>query len=83
MEADQRIAKEGALFATSGIEFGHPGKNEKRLGGAQRLALAVIVGEHERFPRYEQKELASFGSERRIVSSCARAREHCQNAPQN
>lgn len=61
-----QVAREGALFATSGLEFIHSGEShEKRLSEAQRLALAIDVEENEQFQI--QEGLASLGGERRIV----------------
>lgn len=61
-----QVAREGALFATSGLEFIQTGKShEKRLSETQRLALAIDVEENEQFQI--QEGLASLGGERRIV----------------
>lgn len=64
MELDQRIAKEGALFGTSGLEFTITEK--QKLGVARQLALAVEVDEKEA-PRLKEG-IASLGGERRMVS---------------
>jgi CRISPR-associated protein Cmr3 len=55
------------LFQTSGLEFTAPGKDEKRLAHAQRLALAVAVDDKFQFS-IQNDGLTSFGGERRIVS---------------
>jgi CRISPR-associated protein Cmr3 len=69
MEADQRIAKEGALFGTSGLEFTAPGTGIHKLYEAQRLALAVAVDESEASGLNKiQEGIAGLGGERRIVS---------------
>lgn len=65
IDAEKQVAREGALFATSGLEFTYPGRNEKRLSEAQRLALAIDVEQHDRFKVKEG--LAGLGGERRIV----------------
>lgn len=72
MNPETLTAQEGALFETSGLEFTSPGKDYKRLSGAQRLALAVAV---DKFVDKDKKEavnisagLASLGGERRMVS---------------
>lgn len=66
IDAEKLVAKEGALFATSGLEFTQPGLHEKRLRGAQRLALAIDVEQHDRFK--VKAGLAGLGGERRMVS---------------
>lgn len=71
MELDQRIAKEGALFGTSGLEFTASGHKEKKLQEAQRLALVVAVDDSkatELKPPGIQAGIASLGGERRMVS---------------
>jgi len=69
MEADQRIAKEGALFGTSGLEFTAPGTGIHKLYEAQRLALAVAVDESEASGLNKiQEGIAGLGGERRMVS---------------
>lgn len=69
MESDQRIAKEGALFGTSGLEFTIPGHKEKKLQEAHRLALAVAVDETNAEKISDiQKGIAGLGGERRMVS---------------
>ena len=66
IDADRLVAKDGALFVTSGLEFTHTSKNhEKRLSEAQRLALAIDVEESKKFSI--QEGLGSLGGERRIV----------------
>jgi CRISPR-associated protein Cmr3 len=66
IDAEKLVAREGALFATSGLEFTHTGKSrEKRLSEAQRLALAIDVEQHDRFKI--KAGLAGLGGERRIV----------------
>jgi len=68
MEADQRIAKEGALFGTSGLEFTAPGTSIHKLYEAQRLALAVAVDESEASGLNKiQEGIAGLGGERRMV----------------
>ncbi len=67
IDSNRRVARDGALFETSGLEFTHTSKKyEERLSEAQRLALAVIVDENEQFKLHEG--LASLGGERRIIS---------------
>jgi len=66
IDADKETARDGMLFGTSGLEFTSPGKDERRLQDAKRLALAVAVDDHSKF--ISQAGLASFGGERRIVS---------------
>lgn len=68
IDDNQRVAKDGALFETSGLEFTFAGKQQKRLHEAERLALAVEVDEDSHFSSSIQEGLASFGGERRIVS---------------
>lgn len=69
MEADQRVAKEGALFGTSGLEFTAPGTGIHKLYEAQRLALAVVVDESEASGLNKiQQGIAGLGGERRMVS---------------
>lgn len=69
MESDQRIAKEGALFGTSGLEFTKSEHTEKKLQVAQRLALAVAVDETNAQRITDiQKGIAGLGGERRMVS---------------
>ncbi len=65
IDAEKLVAREGALFATSGLEFTYPGRNEKRLSEAQRLALAIDVEQHNRFKI--KAGLAGLGGERRMV----------------
>lgn len=68
IDAEGLVAKEGALFQTSGIEFTvTSGKQETRLNGAKRLALAVIV-ENNDAGLAIREGLGSFGGERRAVS---------------
>ena len=69
MNPDTLIAKEGALFETSGLEFtstSFGGDYETRLSGARRLALAVAVDKKE--ASSIRTGLASLGGERRMVS---------------
>jgi CRISPR-associated protein Cmr3 len=67
IDNERYVAKDGALFQTSGLEFTHPSKkHEDRLSQAQRLALAIVVDDHKDFKL--QEGLASFGGERRIVN---------------
>lgn len=68
IDNDKAISKDGMLFETSGLEFTAPGKQEKRLQMAQRLALAIAVDDNNQFAPRLQKGLASLGGERRIVS---------------
>lgn len=67
IDAEKFVAKEGMLFQTSGLEFTAPGKDEKRLAHAQRLALAVAVDNKFQFS-IKNDGLTSFGGERRVVS---------------
>ncbi len=64
MELDQRVAKEEALFGTSGLEFTFTEK--RKLGKARQLALAVAVEENEA-PGLKEG-IAGLGGERRMVS---------------
>jgi CRISPR-associated protein Cmr3 len=67
IDAKREAAKDGALFATSGLEFTHTrGKQEKRIAKAQRLALVVAVDDNAGLPIAEG--LTSFGGERRPIS---------------
>jgi CRISPR-associated protein Cmr3 len=66
IDADKETARDGMLFGTSGLEFTFPGKDERRLQDAKRLALAVAVDDHREF--IPQAGLASFGGERRMAS---------------
>lgn len=67
VDAEGLVAKEGALFQTSGLEFTFtPGKQEARLNEAKRLALAVIV-ENNDTGLTIREGLGSFGGERRTV----------------
>ena len=69
MEVNQRIAKEGALFGTSGLEFTAPGTSIHKLYEAQRLALAVVVDENETSGLNKiQQGIAGLGGERRMMS---------------
>src|SRR5438270_2960353 len=68
IDADRRAAKEGALFETSGLEFTHAGERQQRLSEAQRLALAIIVGEDKDTPITIRGGTTGFAGERRIVS---------------
>lgn len=68
IDAERRAAKEGALFETSGLEFTHAGKGQQRLSEAQRLALAIIVGEDKDTENMIHEGITSFAGERRIVS---------------
>ena len=66
IEPDKGIAKEGALFGTSGIEFTYTGiGKEKHIDAFRPLALAVAVEENGEFSLREG--LTGFGGERRIV----------------
>ncbi len=64
IELDQRVAKEEALFGTSGLEFTITEK--QKLGKSRRLALAVAVDENKASGLKEG--IAGFGGERRMVS---------------
>lgn len=64
IDPEKGIAKEGALFGTSGMEFTHTGK-EKRIDDFRPLVLAVAVEENGEFSLREG--LTGFGGERRIV----------------
>ncbi len=64
MKRDQRVAKEGALFGTSGLEFTIAEK--QKLETARQLALAVAVDEKEA-PGLKEG-IAGLGGERRMVS---------------
>ncbi len=68
IDADRRAAKEGALFETSGLEFTYAGKGQQRLSEAQRLALAIIVGEDKGTQNTIHGGITGFAGERRIVS---------------
>ena len=68
IDADRRAAREGALFETSGLEFTHSGESHQRLSEAQRLALAIIVGEDEDARHTIRGGTTGFAGERRIVS---------------
>jgi CRISPR-associated protein Cmr3 len=70
MESDRRVAREGALFSTIGLEFTThalvPATHFAALSQARRLALWLDVEEH---PTYQiTEELASMGGERRLVT---------------
>ena len=66
VDAEGLVAKEGALFQTSGIEFTvTSGKQETRLNEAKRLALAMVVENGTGLSI--QEGLGSFGGERRTV----------------
>lgn len=67
IDAEKFAAKDGMLFQTSGLEFTAPGKDEKRLTQAQRLALAVAVDGNFQFS-IQNDGLTSFGGERRVIS---------------
>jgi CRISPR-associated protein Cmr3 len=77
MELDQRVAKEGALFGTSGLEFTFTEK--QKLGEARQLALAVEVAEKEA-PNLKDG-IASLGGERRMVS-WRKSNRHLPTCPQ-
>jgi len=68
IDSERRAAKEGALFETSGLEFTHAGKGQQRLSEAQRLALAIIVGEDKDTQNTIRGGITGFAGERRIVS---------------
>ncbi len=68
IDAGRRAAKEGALFETSGLEFTYAGKGQQRLSEAQRLALAIIVGEDNDTQNTIRGGPTGFAGERRIVS---------------
>lgn len=71
MEQDQRVAKEGALFGTSGLEFTVPGIKDKKLQEAQQLALVVAIDESKAKTNGLlglREGIASLGGERRMVS---------------
>lgn len=68
IDTERRAAKEGALFETSGLEFTHAGDRWQRLSEAERLALAVIVGEDEDTQNTIRGGTTGFAGERRIVS---------------
>ncbi len=68
IDAERRAAKEGALFETSGLEFTRAGKGQQRLSEAQRLALAIIVGEDKDTQNTIRGGTTGFAGERRIVS---------------
>jgi CRISPR-associated protein Cmr3 len=66
MESDRRVAREGALFTTIGLEFTASAADFSALSQARRLALWLDVAEH---PTYRiAEELASLGGERRLVT---------------
>lgn len=69
IDADKGVVREGALFATSGLEFTRPGADRRRISEARRLGLAVIVDESEApgIPGI-QEGLARLGGERRMAS---------------
>ena len=64
IKLDQRVAKDEALFGTSGLEFTVTEK--QNLGEARQLALAVAVDEKEA-PGLKEG-FAGLGGERRMVS---------------
>src|SRR6266700_3711183 len=68
IDAERRAAKEGALFETSGLEFTHASKGQQCLSEAQRLALAIIVGEDKDTQSTIRGGTTGFAGERRIVS---------------
>ncbi len=68
IDSGRRAAKEGALFETSGLEFTYAGKGQQRLSEAQRLALAIIVGEDKDTQNTIRGGTTGFAGERRIVS---------------
>jgi CRISPR-associated protein Cmr3 len=66
IDPEKSVAKEGALFGTSGMEFTYTGTGkEKRIDDFRQLALAVAVEENGEFSLREG--LTGFGGERRIV----------------
>lgn len=66
VDAEGLVAKEGALFQTSGIEFTvTSGKQDKRLNEVKQLALAMVVENSTELSI--QEGLGSFGGERRTV----------------
>jgi CRISPR-associated protein Cmr3 len=67
MDSEKEMGKEGQLFGTSGLEFTHPGKKEKRLHDARRLALALDV-EDQDFKTTPLPGVAGLAGERRIVT---------------
>jgi CRISPR-associated protein Cmr3 len=66
IDASTYAGKEGALFATSGIEFAYLEGDRQSLGQVKRLGLAVDVNQDDKF--YLQDALGSLGGERRMVS---------------
>lgn len=68
IDSERRAAKEGALFETSGLEFTHAGERQQRLSEAQRLALAIIVGEDNDTQNTVRGGTTGFAGERRIVT---------------
>jgi CRISPR-associated protein Cmr3 len=67
MDTEKKMGKDGMLFGTSGLEFTHPGDNEQRLHGAQRLALAIDVEDADHGTSL-LPGVASLAGERRIVT---------------
>lgn len=69
MEPGLKVGREGALFATRGLEFtGHPyGSTQKGLNNLLRLALWLEVQSKNTTFFPIQEGLASMGSERRVV----------------
>lgn len=69
MEADMKVGREGALFATRGLDFTNRpyGGSKKGLHNLLRLALWLEV--QSKNPKFSpiQEGLASMGGERRVV----------------